>query len=131
MSENIVCWKCGVHLVELILPMSRREECPSCAADQHVCRLCRHYNERVAGRCQEDRAEEVFDKESANFCDYFEPKAGAFREKVPVADSEARAQLAELFGDEPPPEEESSAMSEEDIARAELEKLFGGSDQQD
>ena len=134
MSENrvsgeMVCWKCGAVLEDLILPMSRREECRLCAADQHVCMLCRSYSAQVAGQCREERAEEVTDKERANFCDYFEPKLGAYQEKGSGSDKEARGQLAELFGDDVS-HEVSEPISDEDKARAELEKLFGGDAQE-
>lgn len=127
MSESLVCWKCGAALTGMLLPLSRREECPNCNADQHVCRLCRHYDVRVAGQCREDRAETVTDKERANFCDYFEPQGGAFQASSAASDQEAREQLAELFGDKPSPPDDTG-LSDKERARMELEKLFGGSD---
>lgn len=133
MSGELVCWKCGAALQGVILPMSRREECPACCADQHVCKMCRHYAPQRAGQCTEDRAEEVADKERANFCDYFSPRENAFQGEqgeasVASADAAARAQLAELFGDEPPTEQPAN-RSPEDAAAAELERLLGGGDE--
>ncbi len=61
MNEAYICWRCGAALVELILPMSRREECKACAADQHVCKLCRHYAPNLSDACSEERAEDVND----------------------------------------------------------------------
>lgn len=100
MSDILHCWNCGAELVALILPMSRREECPACSADQHVCMLCCHYDPAIANACREDRAEQVTDKTRANFCDYFEPQAGAFKASATGREAEAKAQLAALFGDD-------------------------------
>ena len=132
MVEELQCWKCGFNMGRILLPMSRREECPACSVDQRVCKMCRFYAKGIADCCREDRAEAVSDKEMANFCDYFEPRADAYshvptRDKRDVQD-DARAQLAALFGDEPPtkptPEKSSSASQAE--AMDELRKLFGG-----
>lgn len=98
MSDAYVCWRCGAQLVELILPMSRREECPDCAADQHVCKMCHDYEPGLSQGCSEERAEYVSDKEKANFCDYFSPITNAYTAKQ-AAGSKARAQLDELFAD--------------------------------
>ena len=131
MIEELQCWKCGFKLGRILLPMSRREECPSCEADQHVCKLCRFYAKGVADECREERAESVSDKEKANFCDYFEPRAEAYdyvptRDKRDVQD-DARAQLAELFGDEPPakPTPAKSSSANHQNTMDELRKLFG------
>lgn len=125
MDNQLVCWKCGHPLVEVMLPISRREECAECGADQHVCKLCQFYNSHISDQCTEDRAEFVADKERANFCDYFSPRPNAYKVKQTAAATEAQKQLAELFGDAPPDIEEPR-MSEEQAARAEWDKLFGG-----
>jgi hypothetical protein len=117
-GPGLVCWKCGAELKGVILPLSRREVCAACNAEQHVCKLCRHYDPRVAGMCREERAETVSDKERANFCDYFAPMAGACK---PARAAGAEAAEA-LFGGTAGP----AAPSPADKARAELEKLFGG-----
>ncbi len=130
MSDSLQCWKCGTPLQGLILPMSRREECGSCGADQHVCKLCKHYQASMADACTEDRAEAVTDKEKANFCDYFDPKEKAFVAGAMSDDAKARQELAALFGDEPPENDlegfdNNQSVSESDAALSELEKLFG------
>ena len=129
MSDKMCCWKCGAVLIDLILPMSRREECASCGADQHVCRLCRNFDPQVSDQCQEDRAPAVTDKESANFCDYFAPRPGAFKAKDSDPERAARVQLAELFGDQLPEQKEENQSSKA-RAQAEWEKLFGPDNQQ-
>jgi hypothetical protein len=59
---SLQCWKCGASLAGMLLPLSRRETCPSCRADLHVCKLCRHYDAHRAGQCRELAAERVADK---------------------------------------------------------------------
>jgi len=80
------------------LPLTRLDECKNCNAELHVCKLCEFYDIGKAKHCREPIAEEVRDKERANFCDYFKPREGAYSSK-PQADAEqARAQLDALFG---------------------------------
>jgi ribosome-binding protein aMBF1 (putative translation factor) len=98
MSHDIGCWKCGVPLAELSLPFGRRECCRACGAELHVCRLCKDYDTRVAHHCREPTAEEVRDKESANFCDHYAPRAGAYQPTETSAAESARAELEKLFG---------------------------------
>lgn len=130
--DPLVCWKCGAELKGVIMPLSRRELCPACNAEQHVCKLCRHYDPRVADMCREDRAERVSDKERANFCDYFTPVPGAYRPAQVGSVEAAKQRLAELFGEPaaaaPQPgarPESGTAVSPADKTRLELEKLFG------
>lgn len=99
MSKGFTCWKCHNALLDVIMPMSRREECDKCKADQHVCKMCLFF---VKGRCDEDRAEQVSDTERANFCDYFKPNSNN-KQTINLQKSEsAKAQLADLFGDPVP-----------------------------
>lgn len=97
MPDSPVCWRCGASLAALSLPYSRHDECRQCRAELHVCRLCRFYDVTVAKQCREPVAEEVRDKERANYCDYFEPRLDAFQPRGSAAD-EARAALEKLFG---------------------------------
>lgn len=94
----LVCWKCGASLAHLSLPLSRRDECKQCRAELHVCKLCVDYDPRVAKQCREPIAEEVSNKESANFCDYFSPRGGAFVAKDSSAANAALSELEKLFG---------------------------------
>jgi hypothetical protein len=119
MSE-LVCWKCGASLAELTLPLRRLEECKRCGAELHVCKLCEWYSISVAKHCREPIAEEVKDKERANFCDYFKPRPGAYSTVSTTAADKAKADLDALFGGSKPTSQPSAA----DQARAELEKLF-------
>jgi hypothetical protein len=103
MANQFSCWKCHQALVEVILPMSRREECANCGADQHVCEMCSFF---IKGHCDEDRAEQVNDTERANFCDYFKPSTHAQPQQNSCKTSSAKAQLAAFFGDPEPVEDD-------------------------
>jgi hypothetical protein len=65
-----------------------------------VCLNCVHYDPRVAHQCRERRADPVQDKNTANFCEYFEM---ARREFVPPGtnprEADARDRLKKLLGD--------------------------------
>lgn len=117
----LVCWKCGSSLAALSLPLRRLEECRQCGAELHVCRLCEFYNTSVAKHCREPIAEEVKDKERANFCDYFKPRPGAYSTAGLDAAAKAKADLDALFGGSKPAPNEPSAAEK---AQAELEALF-------
>lgn len=113
---QLVCWKCGASIEDLPLPLGRRDECPACHAEVHVCKMCRFYDLRVAKACREPMAEEVKDKERANFCDWFQPRPNAHQ---PGEDGSgaAKAGLEALFGDGP------AGRSEKPVRKA-LEDLF-------
>jgi hypothetical protein len=119
---GLVCWKCGASLADYTLPLRRLEECRKCGAELHVCKLCEWYSVSVAKHCREPIAEEVKDKERANFCDYFKPRPAAHATADVAASSKARSELDALFGGTKNPAAEPSAA---DRARAELDKLFG------
>jgi hypothetical protein len=125
MSENYQCWHCGNPLAELILPMSRREECSGCTKDQHVCKMCVFYD--GARGCNEEQAEDVSDIERANFCDYFKPKPDTFTPPVKNKSTAAKAKLAELFGD-PLPEQDTSnqGLTPAELAEKKLREMLGG-----
>lgn len=122
------CWRCGQELRALILPLSRREECPQCRAELHVCCMCMHYDPRVSDSCREDRAEAVSDATRANFCDYFKLSAEAWQGDKSIGQSAAKARLEALFGESTETNQHGSegVLSKKDAARRELDKLFGG-----
>lgn len=120
MTHSLVCWKCGASLAELTLPLRRLEECRQCHAELHVCRMCEWYSVSVAKHCRETVAEEVKDKERANFCDYFKPRAGAFQ-AVDDQAVKARGDLDALFGAKGASSAQTDAA---DVARARLDELF-------
>lgn len=131
MTEILVCWQCGELLTNLILPLSRREVCNQCHAEQHVCKLCQEYNVNISGACEEDRAEEVRDKERANFCDYFSPNPQAYSPDDLSKQAAAEAELAGLFGDGETTSEiqrqiDTKTLPPDEAARSALDDLFPG-----
>jgi len=81
------CWHCG-YGVDLRLDggIGKKDECPHCEADLHVCRNCRFFDPAAENECAEPMAEWSRYKDRANYCDYFEvmetipmgkPSAGA------------------------------------------------------
>ncbi len=65
------CFQCSAELAFAQTP-GRREECPKCGADVHVCRNCKNYDKNVYNECREPQAEVVKERDRANFCDFFE-----------------------------------------------------------
>jgi hypothetical protein len=129
--EPLRCYRCGASLAALVLPLGRLEECPKCAAQVHVCRMCQRYAPQLPKGCNEDDAPDVRDKKSANFCDYFKPSPHAFTKSELAADERARAELDALFGAEgaqTPPDptaaRASSRDAEDDAALERAKALF-------
>ena len=100
MSNNIACYRCGAALSALSLPLSRRDQCPECVADLHVCKMCLYFDRKVPRQCREDGAEDVSEKERANFCDWFKPSEEAFDPNRKSEADAAKEALASLFGDD-------------------------------
>ncbi|HWP94197.1 MAG TPA: hypothetical protein VNL72_00480 [Gammaproteobacteria bacterium] len=98
MNDELVCWKCGAPLRELPLPLSRYAQCLACRAELHVCRMCRFFEPKWTRGCREPRAEEVMERERANFCDWFTPAPGAWRPAASASADRAREELEKLFG---------------------------------
>ncbi len=117
MSTELVCWKCGASLKDIPQPLGRRAECLACGAELHVCRLCRHYDTRKAKQCRELAADEVKNKTQANFCEWFQPGAGAFNGAAAGGTTTSNP-LDDLFGGSPATQTKSDAIGE-------LDKLFG------
>ena len=68
------CWKCGTKVEYPSGSRVRtRDACPKCHGDLHACRNCRFYDPGKHNQCAETQAEWVRDKESANYCGYFQP----------------------------------------------------------
>ncbi len=100
MAQTRHCWKCGAEYTLAGTP-GRSETCHQCRADLKVCRNCVSYDLRLAYQCRDRRAEEVAEKDMANYCEYFEMIR---RNYVPPPtehnrESQARAALRKLLGD--------------------------------
>ncbi|HEY3859325.1 MAG TPA: hypothetical protein VGM47_06925 [Gammaproteobacteria bacterium] len=118
MSTDLVCWKCGVTLDGVPMPLSRLSVCLKCDSELHACLMCRFHDPRLTDGCREERAEHVQIKDRANFCEYLEPRVGAYQPKDGTPADAARARLDALFG-------AGAAENKPDPARSELDKLFG------
>ncbi|MCB0413443.1 MAG: hypothetical protein KDD50_03860 [Bdellovibrionales bacterium] len=85
---RIQCFHC-LKLIDVPKDIGRREECPECGADLHVCRNCRFYDEKAYNECVETSADVVREKDRANFCDFFElnteAKAADEKDKLKAA----------------------------------------------
>ena len=116
------CWKCGASLAEVPVPFARTAECPRCRADLHVCRMCEFFDPGVRRGCREPVAEEVSDRERANFCGYLVPVAGLGPGAEDTAARAARAELDALFGVSSSVPDPPGDAGE---ARRRLDELFG------
>jgi len=135
MSDPLNCWKCGHVLDDMPMPLRRRDECPACGVDLHVCRMCEFYEPSVAKSCREPVAEDITDKERANFCDYFRGQSGVGSAGGVGEAESARSQLEAMFGVETKGADRSSDSDAEtlvdrkraqaDEARKKLDALFG------
>ena len=99
LSHELVCYRCGESLAALSLPFSRRDQCSSCSADLHVCKMCRFFDASVSRQCREDGADDVTEKERPNFCDWYVPTEKAFDPDRKSVTDNAREALDALFGD--------------------------------
>ncbi len=68
---SAICFSCKKTL-NLGSEIGRREECPHCRADVHVCMNCHFYDRNSYNECREPQADVVKEKDRANFCDYFQ-----------------------------------------------------------
>ena len=85
--------------------------------------MCEFFDPGVRRGCKEPVAEEVSDRERANFCGYFRPIPGAGPAVQDEAAHTARAELDALFG---LPEVSAASPNDADEARRRLDELFGG-----
>lgn len=100
--SNVPCFFCHKD-IEITDRIGRRETCPHCGLDLHICRNCEFYDSTAYNECREPQAERVVDKEKSNFCDYFSPSSfpsplgerAGVRGSDPVA--EAKKKLEGLF----------------------------------
>ena len=108
-GDSIACYYCG-SIIRAERP-GRLDECTNCGKYLHVCRMCAWYDPKETSKqCREDDAEQVYDKQAANFCDYFRLGAGAFDAAAMRAEDAARSQLAALFAASPA--EQSTAQDQ-------------------
>lgn len=123
MAAELSCWKCGASLEDIPLPLSRYSRCKACNADLHVCRMCEFYDRTVSKMCREPIAEEVKDKQRANFCGYLQPDPDAYKTQDTAGAEGNKAELEDLFGMESG--STAGSTSDPDAARKQLDDLFG------
>ena len=84
--------------------------------------MCEFFDPGVRRGCREPVADDVSDRERANFCGYFTPLAGAGPGVEDGTARAARAELDALFGG---PSSSPASPDDADEARRRLEALFG------
>lgn len=75
-TTSVTCFSCG-KVTPVVSTVGRRDECPQCRADLHVCKNCAFYDKTAYNECREPSADVVLEKERANFCDFFQPGSHA------------------------------------------------------
>ena len=98
-NENRHCHQCGWEW-DLRVNPGRSETCHGCHADLRVCLNCEFHDLQAAHQCRERRAEPVFDKKMANYCEWFEFAKREWQGKPDTAakEEEAREKLRKLLG---------------------------------
>ena len=94
------CWTCNneqIFDVKVGVKVGRRDSCPHCGADLHVCKNCSLYDPNVHNQCREQEAPFVRSRDEANFCTHFDFRSsdGAPAEDKSVAS--AKLKLDALF----------------------------------
>ncbi len=91
-----VCYQCGEKL-NAGSTVGRRDVCPSCGSDVHVCLNCRFYDPGSYNDCREPQAERVVEKDRSNFCDYFEFSDSPSSDPMKHRNPQSRSKLDALF----------------------------------
>lgn len=91
----VFCHHCS-QTVDVGETVGRRDSCPKCGWDLHICYDCLHYDPKAYNECREPQADRVLDKDKSNFCDFFSPRADKIGGGPSQAD-EAKAKLEALF----------------------------------
>jgi len=94
------CRHCGQEL-KIETKIRREEVCPACGEYLHCCLNCRFFTGGLPRTCNEPQAEEVREKEKANFCGFFLFAEGKPASPPPHAAARARAQFQSLFQKDP------------------------------
>ncbi len=89
------CYHCGLE-IQIEGKVGRQDTCEKCGSYLHCCLNCRFYDPVAYHECREPQAEWVKDKESGNFCDYFQPVLDG--EAKSSSSEQARKKLEQLFG---------------------------------
>lgn len=95
-ARQICCHRCN-HVWEFMPPLGRRDECPSCRQDARVCLNCRFFDRSAYRECREEQAEWVKEKNTGNFCGYFDASANLRGQTKD--DQSTKSKLEKLFSD--------------------------------
>ncbi|MEM7293913.1 MAG: hypothetical protein AAF420_11040 [Pseudomonadota bacterium] len=90
--------------------------------------MCDEYDIKLADKCRAELDDIPHEKERANFCDHFSPSADAYQPEDTSKADQARAELNALFGVSDDGISRQAGESKSDAARRELEALFGMDD---
>jgi hypothetical protein len=118
-DRNNYCASCNGRVV-LQRRATRRDECPSCAAELHSCIQCQHYDPRQSRGCQEPNAvsdESIRDVRRANLCDWFELRVGPVPAELLPSKSSAKDAFDALFGGKPAAKDPAKEAAEEAFAK--------------
>jgi hypothetical protein len=88
--------------------------------------MCKEFDGR--GACNEPNAEDVSNRETANFCAYFSPSERAHKAFVKQKSQDAKAKFNALFGDEAvvnPTEQAEEGLSPAELAERRLRTMLG------
>ena len=67
-----LCYACKSEIeVDIDIPISRRDECPTCLVDVRCCKNCQFHDRGYHNQCTEPTADFVRDREKGNFCGHF------------------------------------------------------------
>ena len=91
------CFSCGKD-IPFDGRVGKRETCPHCDADAHVCLNCEFYDRNAHNECRETQAERVRLKDRNNYCDYFTPSTKAGGKTSGAGKDGARKAFEDLFG---------------------------------
>ena len=69
----LICQNCGQNIEQETF--TRNDICPKCGIYLKSCIQCKNYDPNSYHSCKEPMIEEVSDKNSANFCEYYKPNS--------------------------------------------------------
>ena len=96
-----LCFHCGKDSgVTSATQVARKDVCPHCDRDLHVCLNCLHYDRSAYNQCREPQAERQVDKDRSNFCDFFSYRPGSCAPSGTTATKtpNIKKNLDDLFG---------------------------------
>jgi len=101
--------------------------CKACFAELHACLMCSKYTTRFHRKCEDERTDPPERKDSANFCEYYKPRAGAFDAHGKMEGDAASAELKALFGkgtEADPTQDDGADQAPASDPRSAAEALF-------